>query len=196
MTEERRSPRNRSQENRSCSQPERDRATVQVQAKLLFIILVLDFVGCATTTGNQNQVVKRLLDDQAIRSAENLFGASYDQQSSRVVDASEIKDFIARFGVDVQDLPKAAVECVGRPETVGLLVPEIVPLETGDGRGPAILLPSGICNGYWLSSVSDCANGEPPCEHCGGCRGVGPGGSFVECICTRSCKICRSCPAC
>ena len=177
---------------------------------LIGMALLLSLQGCVGVSyrnklQNMQYVAKKMMDKEAQRTVVKLFNAKYDPNKGQLVEANEIHKWISKNKIKVKSFPYEVQKAINDKSVIGLLVPEFIALKTektmGNGMyaSSAIFLPiwdpESVIGGWWISDGVPC-DGDS-CLNCSGCFGYN---SFMErfetCVCTNSCKNCRSCPQC
>ncbi|HPV50235.1 MAG TPA: hypothetical protein PLB14_11040 [Smithellaceae bacterium] len=148
--------------------------------------------GCSNLSSDSKQdVIKKLMDREAQKTAVDLLGVNYDIKESRVIAAKEIKQWISKNKIDITKYPATVQKAINDESVLALLVPNFLPLETQKAvpkayHGGAIFLPFITINdlgGWWVGGNRDC---DVKCEKCTGCIGVGH-----ACVCHMVC--CKKC---
>lgn len=164
---------------------------------LSYVIVVLIFLlqGCAGISKDSDlrttqDVAKRLMDREALKTSVELLGVTYDPKESKLITATQMHNWINENRIDIKKYPIRVQKAINDKSALALLIPKFTPVDNQKsvirsyGIG-GIFLPTFFddIGGWWLAGGGDC---DVKCEKCTGCSGPGH-------ICTCSYVCCRTC---
>ena len=155
-------------------------------------------------------MLKTLLDKEIAISAEKLFNARYDPKNGRLMQQSEIFEFLSDRRVPVETLPTDLRSALKKNRVIGVLVSgldgpialnktEDVPIRLDQIH--AMLLAwereesgSGGIGGLWLNGERECPDNQPKCANFNLCADCG--GKICLCVGLLQCPPCQECKRC
>jgi hypothetical protein len=168
---------------------------MKTRKRLLSFVIVAAlcfFQGCTGVSSDSKQdVIKKLMDREAQKTAVDLLGVTYDTKESKVITAKQMNEWISNNRIDVKKFPVKVQKAINDKSALALLVPKFVPIKKQKAvtrlyDGGAIFLPFisiDDLGGWWIGGHGSC---DVMCEKCNGCIGTGH-----ACVCHMVC--CKKC---
>ena len=177
----------------------RKEAVMEKWKRGLSLVLFATFCilqGCAIAPPDGNvqptrEMAKKLLDREAQQSAVELLAVTYDPAHSRLINARQMREWLRKNRIDVQELPDRVRKSIEDDTSTGLLVQRFTPLDDRKAAARSydiggIFLPLFFedLGGWWIGvGGGDCVT---RCHKCRGCTGPGH-------ICTCAFVCCTTC---
>jgi hypothetical protein len=141
------------------------------------IFVVLFFLQSCTGVSSDSKldVIKKLMDREAQKTAVDLLGVTYNSKESKVITAKEMNEWIKSNKIDVTKFPVNVQKAINDKSTLALFVPKFIPIKDKKASVKAYdiggiylpLFPYDDFGGWWIGG-GDC---DVRCEKCRGCKG-------------------------
>lgn len=189
-------------------------------AVLIATMLLLTW-GCTRPPASEQgafeqRMLKALLDKEIAESARRQFNSSYDPKNGRVMQVSEIFEFLNDRKVSIDSLPPDLQSALKKNRVIGVLVSRLDPIPVKKVKFVPVKLDAlhkmllaweisrdRAFRAVWFNgadgagdSPAACPNDEPKCLDLWCCTGQGCEDKFISCIGQYKCPPCEECRRC